>query len=169
MNATQYEEMLSLLQNIATRIERVENRLAAIEGAAAAAPAHTPTPGASQGFSSDNAIADDADLDGPYGNPEIRFDPRRWTGQTFVGAKFSDAPPEYLDTLAGYLDWKANEAEKKGELAKNGKPRSAYLRKDAARARGWRKRALERGTRKAAPVARPRPAPGDELDPDMPF
>lgn len=166
MNATQYEEMLSLLQNIATRLERVETRLGALEGAAT-----TPAPAAAMAVNTStvNEIADDSDLDGPYGNPEIRKDPPRWTGPSFAGAKFSDATPEYLDSLAGFLEWKAKESDKKNEMANNGKPRSGYLRKDAARARGWRKRILESKSRGGArPAPRPR-AVEETLEHDMPF
>jgi hypothetical protein len=167
MNATQYEEMLSLLQNIATRLERVEQRLTAIEGVAASgAPVGAQVSGGSVG---DNAIADDADLDSQYGNPEIRKDPPRWTGPSFVGAKYSDTTPEYLENLASFLDWKARESDKKNEMANNGKPRSMYLKKDAARARGWRKRLLERSRGGGRPAARPRPAPVDAMEADMPF
>jgi hypothetical protein len=165
MNATQYEEMLSLLQNIATRLERVEQRLSTMEGVTTAgAPAGAPI----LGGSGDTMIADDADLDSQWGNPEIRKDPPRWTGASFVGARYSDTTPEYLENLASFLDWKARESDKKNELANNGKPRSAYLRKDAARARGWRKRLLERKNG-GRPAARPRPAPVEEVVEDMPF
>lgn len=162
MNATQYEEMLSLLQNIAARLERVEQRLGGMEGAVASGSAM-----AHGAAAADQQIADDADLDSQWGNPEIKRDPPRWTGASYVGAKYSDTTPEYLESLAGFLDWKARESDKKNELANNGKPRSAYLRKDAARARGWRKRLLEK-SRGGRPAARPRPASVD-LDAEVPF
>ncbi len=172
MNAAQYEELLSLLQDIASRIERVEMRLGALEKAPRPATTgqdvmtHMAAP-------LEDAIADDRDLDGPYGNPEIKRDPPRWTGTSFAGARFSDATPDYLESLAGFFEWKARESDKKNELANNGKPRSQYLRKDAARARGWRKRILEgRGQPGAArpAAARPKPATSDEsLDLEMPF
>ena len=165
MNAAQYEELLSLLQDIASRIERVEVRLGALE--------KTPRPAPVQDVMTqmaaplEDAIADDRDLDGPYGNPEIKRDPPRWTGTSFAGARFSDATPEYLESLAGFCEWKARESDKKNELASNGKPRSQYLRKDAARARGWRRRILA-GAQRTAP--RPKPVAADEpADLEMPF
>lgn len=165
MNAAQYEELLSLLQDIASRIERVEVRLGALE--------KTPRPAPVQDVMTqmaaplEDAIADDRDLDGPYGNPEIKRDPPRWTGTSFAGARFSDATPDYLESLAGFFEWKARESDKKNELANNGKPRSQYLRKDAARARGWRRRILA-GAQRAAPRAKP--AVSDEpVDLEMPF
>jgi hypothetical protein len=165
MNATQYEEMLSLLQNIATRLERVEQRLASTEVVNSGGGGM-----AIQGVvaSGENMIADDADLDSTWGNPEIKRDPPRWSGPSFVGAKYSDTTPEYLENLASFLDWKARESDKKNEMANNGKPRSVYLRKDAARARGWRKRLMDK-SRGGRPAPRPRPAPAEEMDADMPF
>jgi hypothetical protein len=118
--------------------------------------------------SGENTIADDADLDSTWGNPEIKRDPPRWTGPSFVGAKYSDTTPEYLENLASFLDWKARESDKKNEMANNGKPRSMYLRKDAARARGWRKRLMDK-SRGGRPAPRPRPAQVEEMDADMPF
>ncbi|MCS6900677.1 MAG: hypothetical protein RMJ98_13955 [Myxococcales bacterium] len=167
MNATQYEEMLSLLQNIATRLERVEQRLSARE-AVGASVAPAPGVASAPGGAGDTMIADDADLDSQWGNPEIRKDPPRWTGPSFVGARYSDTTPEYLESLANFLDWKARESDKKKEMTNNGKPRSAYLRKDAARARGWRKRLLERKTGGRTAV-RSRPAPVEEIAEEMPF
>lgn len=79
-------------------------------------------------------IASDEDLDGKYGNPEIRRDPPRWQGESMVGRKFSECPPEYLDTLAGFNDWRADQDEKKGD------PRAKWARLDAGRARGWARR-----------------------------
>jgi len=106
------------------------------------------------------APADDADLDGQYGNPVVRKDPPRWTGSSFVGATFSDCPADYLKDLAGFLAWCADKSDEKNEMANNGKPRSGYLRKDAARALGW----AQRNERKAAP--RPKAKPTSLNDPD---
>lgn len=88
-------------------------------------------------------VASDGDLNGQYGDPEIKKDPRDWSGPSYVGMRYSDAPAEYLDLLAGFLRWKAGkndddaaketDAEKKKKLVKYAK----YARTDAARARGW--------------------------------
>ena len=89
-------------------------------------------------------IASDADLDGKYGNPEVRArDPRDWTGEPMLGRKFSECPAEYLDLVAERLDYFAGQSEATGELASNGKPVAGYKRLDAARARGWAKRKRE--------------------------
>jgi hypothetical protein len=83
------------------------------------------------------AAADDRDLDGQYGDPILRFNPRDWTGHSFKGSKFSECPADLLDMVAETLDYFARKAEESGELANNGKPVAPYKRKDAARARGW--------------------------------
>ena len=114
-------------------------------------------------------VADDADLDSQWGNPQVRKNPPRWQGQDCTGLNYSDCPPEFLDTLAGFLDWQAGKADEKNEMANNGKPRSTYLRKDAARARGHAARIRARATahRKSAGVSQ-RGSMNDE-DGDVPF
>ena len=84
--------------------------------------------------------ASDADLDDKYGDPEVRKDPPRWTGQSFAGAKYSQCSPDFLRCLADFLMWQARKSDEKNEILNNGKPRSLYLTKDAARALGWLRR-----------------------------
>src|SRR5258708_2467664 len=67
-------------------------------------------------------VASDRDLDGRYGNPELKFKPRDWTGAVYTGRRFSELPPELLDMVAETYDWFASQADAKGELANNGKP-----------------------------------------------
>jgi hypothetical protein len=62
-------------------------------------------------------VASDADLDGQWGDPEIRKDPPRWQGTSYAGRRYSQTEPAYLDNLADFYAWKAT--------------------RDAARARGW--------------------------------
>lgn len=136
-------------------------------GGAAPTPPATPAPARAHAAPpSAGPIASDDDLDGRYGNPEIRRDPPRWRGESMVGRKFSDCSPEYLDTLAGFNDWRADQDEKKGD------PRSKWARLDASRARGWAKRLRDGATQQPAPAAEPAsswddqqwagPASGDE-------
>lgn len=84
--------------------------------------------------STDGAVADDRDLDGQYGDPEIRFDPREkyWSGASYIGQRFSQCPPDYLLATAKYLDACAFMKRKDGDDRKAG-----FNEKDAARARGW--------------------------------
>lgn len=89
------------------------------------------------------AVASDRDLDGKYGDPVLRFSPRDWTGQSFKNCHFSQCPPDLLDLVADTLDWFGRQADEKGELTDKGKPVGDFKRADAARARGWAKRARE--------------------------
>lgn len=79
-------------------------------------------------------FADDKDLSGRFGNPEVKFSPRSWQGANCVGRRFSECPPEFLDMLAEALAWSAANP-------KPGKERySKYNATDATRARGWARR-----------------------------
>lgn len=109
--------------------------------------------------------APDSDLDGQWGDPTIRKDPPRWQGQSYAGMPYSEAPADYLEVLAGFLDWAAGKAEEKNELTSNGKPRADYLRKDAARARGWALRAAKKGGGWRPPAPKVDPMTDD----DVPF
>jgi hypothetical protein len=82
----------------------------------------------------------DADIDGPRGDPEVRFVPKRWTGTDFKGHKFSTCEPEFLDMLAEAYEWFAQRDDESGALDKNGTPKSRWSRLDAARARAWSSR-----------------------------
>lgn len=92
------------------------------------------------------AIASAADLDGKYGDPEVKAkSPRDWTGETQQGKHFSQCPAEYLDLVASRLDYFASQNEMPHEgataedrLAELKKAR--YNRLDASRARGWAQR-----------------------------
>lgn len=86
------------------------------------------------------AIAEPRDLDGQYGNPEVRFLPRDWTGPSFKGQRYSECPPEFLDMLASSLDYFAGKDEAEGATTAKGKPSAPFRRADAARARGWAQR-----------------------------
>ena len=154
--------LLTDLQALSAATARLEARLRAEMGLAP----HDVTKAAPP------AVADDADLDSQWGNPQVRKDPPRWTGQSYVGATYADCPPEFLDTLAGFLEWQAGKSEEKNEMTSSGKPRSMYLKKDAARARGHaaRNRAKTAPRRPAAP-SNPtgRGSMADEPGDDMPF
>jgi hypothetical protein len=103
-------------------------------------------------------IADDRDLDSKWGNPEVKFTPRDWTGLNMKGRRMSECPAEFLDLLAQTFDYFAKKAEDTDEQY-NGKPVAPYKRRDAARARGWAKRARDG----KAPV--PAGAKEDVIDP----
>lgn len=89
------------------------------------------------------AIASDRDLDGKYGDPELKVCPRDWTGPSYKGRKFSECPPALLDLAAEMFDYFGRQADEKNERTEKGKPVGEYRRLDAAKARGWAKRIRE--------------------------
>lgn len=97
---------------------------------------------------SEIATADDADLDGQYGDPSVRKNPPRWEGESFEGRRYSETTPEYLEALAGFLKWKSGKDDAKG--TEDGRKYASFARKDAARALGWAKR-LRAGWKAPAP------------------
>jgi hypothetical protein len=114
---------------ILLRLSAIEARLAALESRGPQAAGRGP-----------GAIADDRELDSDKGNPTIRRDPKRWLsngGASFVGARYSECPADYLDEVAGFNEWAADKNER--TLAADD-PKRKYIdydRRDAARARGW--------------------------------
>lgn len=123
--------------------------------------------------------ASDQELDGPYGNPTVRKDPPKWSGPSFAGKRFSECSPEFLESLAGFYDWKAGKDAASGAVDAKGRPKATYSRKDAARARGWAER-IRNGWKGQArpfggPTARPQPrqqayqAPQERATNDDPF
>jgi hypothetical protein len=103
-------------------------------------------------------LAPARDLDSKFGDPEIKFMPRDWTGVDYKGSRMSDCPAELLDMLAETFDYFADQSDVKNELTSAGKPIGPYRRRDAARARGWAKRKREGW----AGVPREASTPGDE-------
>lgn len=87
------------------------------------------------------AIAPDSDLDGQYGDPEVRADSPQWIkqgGDSYKGMRYSLCPPDYLEALASFMDWQAGKDEATGDPEKL--KYAGYKRRDASRARGWAKR-----------------------------
>lgn len=110
---------------------------------------------------SGKTIATDRDLDGKYGDPELKFMPRDWTGPSFKHSHFSECPPELLDLVAETFDYFAQKAAETDERTDRGKPVADYKRQDAARARGWAAR-MRSGKHKAPVVAHGGGADWDE-------
>lgn len=132
------QEILATLDALVTRLNELHAKVDALAARPAAA-----RPAAAAG-----AVADDRDLDGQYGDPNVRKDPPRWSGESHAGKRYSDCPPEYLETLAGLLDWQAGKDEEKGDP--DSLKYAGYKRKDASRARGWAKRLRDGWTRPGA-------------------
>lgn len=136
----------------------------------------------SSSSSGGGSVADDADLDGQWGDPEIKKDPpvKYWSGADCKGMRMSDCPPEYLDAFAKWKDACAYMADKNaasltGEEAEKKRRYAGYDRRDAARARGHAKRIRERGApTRAKPAAAPAQSPeyadfGGSPDDEIPF
>ena len=112
-----------------TSIDNSLKRLLALS----TARAHTHGAGAPGG----GAVASDRDLDGQYGNPDIRADPKDWTGPSFKKRPMKECPAEFLDLYAEMKDYFGRKADENGDTTDKGVPKSKYEFLDAARARGW--------------------------------
>lgn len=92
--------------------------------------------------------ATSVDIDGLYGDPEIRKDPKYingkpYKGPSFVGRKYSQCPSDYLIGVAMFLEWTVGQDKDKGEDARKsdkGVFYWTYNEKDALKARAWAKR-----------------------------
>lgn len=150
-------ETLSVLRSIDTTLKA----LLALSQQRKAAP--------SNGNGSSPSVASDRDLDDKYGDPEVKFHPRDWTGEPQKGKRMSECPPAFLEMIAETFDYFAAKAADTGELTTNGKPVADYKRKDAARARGWAKR-LRSGWKPTKPKSDTGPSgwPTDDDAPNWP-
>jgi hypothetical protein len=91
-------------------------------------------------------IASDVDLDGQYGDPEVKAkDPRDWSGDPMQGRRFSECPADYLELVAERKDYFVSQ---NAQSTDEEKKKAKYDRLDAARARGWAKRIREGYTAK---------------------
>lgn len=133
-------EMMARLDRIEAGIAELRElmRNAAPRGATGA-PRPVSTGGA-------HPVADARDLDSQWGDPEVRYDPKRWRGDSYKGRRYSECPADYLLELAGFLDWMAGKDEEEGGEDKL--KYAGYKRKDAARARGWAARVASAPPRK---------------------
>lgn len=154
MNADEYNRrVLSTLEAIQKDVTAIKRTLAAGNQAS----------GGGGGDFDRNAVADDHDLDGPHGDPSIRFmpKPKYWVGDDFTGYKLSETTPDFLDAYAKYMDACAFMASKDADEKKRSGAR--FKAKDAARARGHAARMRANpGARPPAPEQGPEPEYGDE-------
>lgn len=143
------------MSNIEDRLDRIERKLDTLLAALKTNSAQRPSV---NGAGAPAAAQDiDADIDGPRGDPEVRFMPKRWTGADCKGMKFSACEPDFLDMLADAYEWFAQRDDESGAVDKNGTPKSRWSRLDAARARAWASRL--RGNDGGGGARRARPAP----------
>lgn len=118
------------------QLDRIEAKLDQLLAAKA------PATQASRFAVAPGAVAPESELDSQYGNPTVRKDPPKWTGDSFAGKPYSECPADYLESLAGFLEWKAGKDTEKGDA--DSLKYAGYARKDAARARGWAQRNREK-------------------------
>lgn len=132
----------------------IEERIAALEAAVFSRG------GSTSNSDDDTKPASDADLDGQYGDPQVRKDPtaKYWTGKSYVGKKLSQCPADYLRAFARYKQACAFMNDKAGDPQKA--KYAGYDRKDAARAVGWALR-IESGRSAAPPSPAPQSGGGD--------
>ena len=141
-DALRFEELQKDLLTLAKRLNHMAARVDAMEAAS--------------GF-----FAADKELDGPKGDPSVKFAPHGWVGPDFKGRAYSQCTPEFLDALAESLAYSAKNP-------KPGKEKySAWNELDAARARGWARR-LRNGWQSATPAAVGE-FPGDTFAAPAPF
>lgn len=117
-------ELLQTLEAINARLSRIEAKL----GAPPATTSRTPD------------VADASDLDGKWGDEDIKFMPRDWVEPDFTGMKMSQCSVEFLEAYAKMKDWQAERDASQGKVTSSGKPTAPFNRKSAARARGWAQR-----------------------------
>ena len=131
----------SLSTSIEERLERIEQKLdTLLARVRAASPA---VPRASEGEASNGSrleAASDADLDSPRGDPEVRFVPKRWTGEDYKGRRYSECSPEFLDMIAEAREYFSRRDDEAGAVDMSGNPKGRWGRLDASRARGWSRR-----------------------------
>lgn len=132
------EKLASDMARLLEVADRIDKKL----GAGAAATL-------SQAVTSAGTVADDADLDGKYGDPIIRMNipAFKWSGEQHKGKKMSAVrDADFLDAYALQLEWSADEDVKKGKTYTDKNTGEVKLsdgklsRNDAARSRGWAKR-----------------------------
>lgn len=116
---TPSEQTIALLTRIAVAVEKMAASVAKPTSATIA------------------EVAPDAELDGQFGDVEVKKDPPRWTGDPVAPCRMSQGTPDWLDSLASFYDWKADKDEESGAVDAKGRPKAHWSRKDAARARGW--------------------------------
>lgn len=159
------QEVLRVLGAILTELKGIREALGSSGPSAAPARNRGPRATGESGYARPlgGDIASDRDLDGARGNPTIKKDPKRWKGASRVGYHFSECEPEYLDEVAAFNDWKADNPMAGKETYAN------YDRLDAARARGWAQR-IRNGWAPDASDSEPTDqGVGAETDDNIPF
>ncbi len=113
-----------------------------------------------------NGAASDADLDHPtHGDPTIKWDPKRWTGPSMVGKRYSETSPDYLQSVADFATWRAQKDDESKAVDDKGRPKSYWAHKDRGLALGWAARLRAGWKPAAAPAFDDGAGPGGDTDP----
>lgn len=115
---------------------------------AASARPQGPRPSYSGGVGKYPEAGTPEDLDGPKGDPQVRFSPRDWSGTPHEkGTAFSKCEPAFLRMYAETKDYFASKDENNGD-----EKGARYGRMDAARARAWADRLAQGSNYQPRPV-----------------
>lgn len=127
----------------------------------------------------DKAIASDDELDSKWGDPKVRANPKNLPPSVSdcKGLPMSACPVEFLLPYAEMLEFFADRNEQANVLDDKGRPKADFDRADAAKARGWARRARRGQTSPAIRPAQPASEPPFEFsapfapikDDDIPF
>jgi len=119
-------------------LHEINEKLATLIGLVAHRAASAPAAGPARPSQDPPRVASDADLDGRYGDPEIRAkSPRDWTGDEQLGKRFSQCPAAYLELVADRLEYFASMKESMIDPDPDTLKKARFERLDASRARGW--------------------------------
>ena len=114
----------------------------------------------------------DHQLENDWANKIVSKDPRRWTGESMVGRRYSDCSAEWHDSMAGLCEFKAQKGREETpvRLKNNGRPWHESDAFEAKLCRAWarRIRATRGGAAAATDAAEPA-ADSETLDPSIPF
>ena len=142
---------LARFDGLVEMVGALQAQVAALAAKAPAAPAaypQGPRPAFSGGGGKYPEAGTPEDLDGPKGDPQVRFSPRDWKGTPVEkGTPYSKCEPAFLRMYAETKDYFASKDENNGD-----EKGARYSRMDAARARAWADRLAQGANYQPRPV-----------------
>jgi hypothetical protein len=124
---------------MATAAEQLSNISAKLDQVLAAVSALS-TGVVGTGGVSASPDTDPSSITGDRGDPEIRFNPKKFVeggGRNYKGLRMSQMTPAELDDAAGVYEFFARKNDENEQLDNKGGPKSKWDRLDATRARTW--------------------------------
>jgi hypothetical protein len=162
------DEVVRLLGGILRELQGIREALG-VNGAGPAVGSRTSSQSSGTGYAktqpSPSPAASDRQLDGEKGDWPVKFNPKKWNGESRIGYKLSECEPEFLETIAESFEWF-------GANPKPGKEQFAGVDKNKASvARGWARRIRDGWAPAAEPDYEGQPGGdvGTGLDDDIPF